>query len=166
MILSLIAAVSDDNVIGKDGTLPWRLPDDLRHFHDLTMGHPVIMGRKTYESIPEKHQPLPGRTNIILTRHGLEIPGCIVVRSMEEAIEQARSSMEVFVIGGAKVYRQALPFAQRLYLTRVYAQVTGDAFFPDVRWDEWREVSREEHAADVRHVYAFTFLTYERKEVL
>ena len=167
MILSLVAAVSDNNVIGKDGTLPWRLPDDLKHFHDLTVGHPVIMGRKTYESIPEEHRPLPDRTNIILTRQDIDVPGCVVVHSFEEALRMSDGRMEeIFVIGGAEVYRQALPLAQRIYLTRVHANVDGDAFFPDVSWDEWREVSREEHAADARHVYPFTFLTYERQTAI
>lgn len=181
MIISFIAAVSDNNVIGKDGKLPWNLPDDLQHFHDLTVGCPVIMGRKTYESIPEKYRPLSDRANIILTRQGLEIPGCIVVRSMEEALEKIRNTKhhpppfglwpagamrnneEIFIVGGAEVYRQALPLAQRIYLTRVHTAIEGDVFFPDVPWEEWQEVSREEHVADVRHAWPWTFLTYERK---
>lgn len=170
MTLSLIAAIADNNVIGRDGKLPWHLPDDLKHFHDLTVGHPVIMGRKTYESIPEKHRPLPDRTNIVLTRQDIEIPGCVVVHSIEEAIDRAMGYelpatsglrlQEVFVIGGAEIYRQALPLARRMYLTRVHAQVEGDAFFPEVDWGEWEAVSREEHPADSRHVYSFTFWHY------
>lgn len=171
--LSVIAAVSDNNVIGRDGKLPWYLPDDLKHFHDITVGHAVIMGHKTYESIPKKHRPLPDRTNIIVTRQDMGMPGCIVVHSFEEAIEQARyqslkskvSNPEVFVIGGAEIYRQALPLVQRIYLTRVHTQVDGDAFFPDVAWGEWLEISREEHPADTRHAYAFTFAMYKRRTV-
>ncbi len=165
MILSLVAAVSDNDVIGNDGKLPWSLPDDLKHFHDLTVGHPVIMGRKTYESIPEKRRPLPDRLNIVLTRQAMDIPDCTVVHSLAEALSFLQStiqSSEVFVIGGAEVYREAIPLAQRMYLTRIHALVDGDAFFPDVDWDEWREVAREEHPADARHAHAFTFLTYAR----
>lgn len=169
MIVSLIAAISDNNVIGQDGKLPWRLPDDLQHFHNLTLRHPVIMGRKTYESIPEKHRPLPDRVNIVITRQNVSFPGCTVVHSMEDALEkirgmksEIRNNREVFVIGGAEIYRQALSLAQRMYLTRVHANIAGDVLFPEVRWGEWREIAREEHPADTRHAYALTYVVYTR----
>lgn len=170
MILSLIAAVSENGVIGNKGKLPWNLPDDLKHFHDLTVGHPVIMGRKTYESIPEHRRPLRDRLNIVLTRQQGEIPGCVVAHSLEEAIRaithktsQIKNDDEAFVIGGAEIYRQALPIARRIYLTLVHATITGDASFPEVDWHAWEEISRTEHLVDDRHVYPFTFLMYERK---
>ena len=169
MILSVVAAVSDNNVIGKGGKLPWRLPDDLKHFHDLTIGCPVIMGRKTYESIPEQYRPLPDRLNIVLTHRYREIPGSMVVHSLEEAIQRInneeltmKNDEEIFVIGGAEIYRQALPLAQRMYLTRVHATIDGDAIFPDVSWSEWQEISREEHDTDERHAHPFTFMQYEK----
>ena len=165
MILSLIAAASENNVIGKDGKLPWSLPDDLRHFHDLTLGHPVIMGRKTYESIPHDRRPLRDRLNIILThREAVQFPGCIVVSSFPDAIRVAEETgvPEALVMGGEQVYRLALPVARRVYLTLVHAHIEGDAYFPAIDPLQWKEVSREEHLSDARHTYPFTFLTYER----
>jgi dihydrofolate reductase len=168
MSVSLIAAVSENNVIGHKGRLPWHLPDDLQRFRKLTGGKTVIMGRKTYESLG---QPLPNRRNIIVTRQeGYRAEGCEVVHSLEEALRKASAPSpqtpgmeEVFVIGGAELYRQALALAHRLYLTRVHAQVEGEVFFPEVDWLQWREVAREGHPADRRHPYPFTFLEYERQ---
>lgn len=163
MIISLIAAVSENGVIGKGGKLPWNLPADLKHFRELTRSHSVVMGRKTYESIGH---PLLRRRNIIVTRQkGLKLEGCEVVCSIEEAIKlvQASTSDEAFVIGGAEIYRQALPLAHRIYLTRVHAEIEGDAFFPEVDWSEWKEVSCERYEADAETPYPYTFLVYERK---
>ncbi len=166
MIVSLIAAASENNVIGVHGVLPWKLPADLKRFKELTSGHPIIMGRKTYESIG---RPLPNRRNIVVThRKDLQIEGYDVVASMKEALRLASSfqlpasSSEIFVIGGGEIYRQALPLAHRIYLTRVHASIEGDTFFPEVPMDEWREVSREEYSADSDNQYPFTFLLYER----
>jgi dihydrofolate reductase len=163
MPLSLIAAVSENGVIGKGGKLPWDLPADLQRFRELTKDHPVIMGRKTYESIGK---PLPHRSNIVITRQEVNIPGCTVVHSFKEAIQasEASEANEAFIIGGAEIYRAALPFAHRIYLTRVHVNVEGDAFFPEVDFSQWREVSRERHEADAEHAYPFTFLVYEREK--
>lgn len=168
MIASLIAAVSENNVIGRDGKLPWNLPADLKHFRELTKGHPVIMGRKTYESIGH---PLSHRRNIVVTRKKeLKLEGCKVVGSVEEAIKltqaSASTSDEAFIIGGAEIYKAALPRSHRIYLTRVHAEVEGDAFFPEVDFSQWREVSRKHHEADAEHAYPFTFLVYEREKRL
>jgi len=163
MKISLIAAASENNVIGKDNTLPWDLPDDLQHFRSITQGHPIILGRKNYESIG---RPLPNRRNIIVSRQeGLQIEGCDVVPSVEAAIELAKETEqeESFIIGGGQIYALALPLADRIYLTRVHAEVEGDVFFPEIKEEEWEEVSREEHPADEKHAYAFAFIAYERK---
>ncbi len=161
MTLSLIVAASENHVIGKGGKIPWHLPADLKHFRDLTQGHPVIMGRKTYESIGH---PLPNRTNIVITRgKEVKIEGCTIVHSLEDALRIVSDSPEVFVIGGGEIYKEALPLADRIYLTRVHAIVEGDAFFPEIDPKQWREVSRERHAADAEHLYPYTFLVYERK---
>ena len=164
MRVSLIVAVSENNVIGRDNALPWDLPDDLKFFRRKTEGHPVIMGRKNYESIG---RALPKRRNIIVSRQaGLHIVGCEVVSSVEEAIERAKEieEREAFVIGGGEIYRLTLPFEDRVYLTRVHAKVKGDVTFPELPEEEWEEVERAEHGADALHAHAFTFLTYDRKK--
>ncbi|HEY8510707.1 MAG TPA: dihydrofolate reductase [Cyclobacteriaceae bacterium] len=169
MIVSLIAAVSRNNVIGKDNDLPWNLPDDMKYFMQTTSRHHVIMGRKNYESIPEKFRPLPNRTNIVVTRNeDYQAPGCHIVHSLEDAfaIPMRSEEEEVFVIGGADIFRQSLPFADRLYLTEVHADVEGDVFFPAFDHSEWKELSRVPHPADERHKYAFDFVVYERRDVL
>jgi dihydrofolate reductase len=160
MIL-LVVAVAENGVIGKDNALLWRLPDDLKQFKAVTMGKPVIMGRKTYDSIGK---PLPGRTNIVISRQpGLRIEGCTVVDSLDAAFDAAGAVPEVTVIGGADIYRQALPLAEMIYLTEVHAAFDGDVTFPDLSPDEWRETSRVPHPMDERHAYAFTFVTLQRK---
>ena len=161
MTVSLIAAMAGNRAIGKDGTLPWRLPRDLRRFKDLTMGHPLIMGRKTYESIG---RALPGRRSLVLSRDpGFRPPGVEVVSSLDAAFVRVRAEAEVFVIGGASVFREALPRADRLYLTRIHADVEGDVFFPEEALRGWRLLEEEHHPADDRHPFAFTFETYERR---
>ncbi|MGH8259422.1 MAG: dihydrofolate reductase [Steroidobacteraceae bacterium] len=161
MSISLIVAVAENDVIGRAGGLPWHLSDDLKRFKALTMGKPMLMGRKTFESIG---RPLPGRTSLVLTRTaGWAAPaGAIVVTSMPEAIERTRDAPELAVIGGAEVFRLALPHARRIDLTRVHARVDGDTFFPPLDPREWRECSREEHPADERNAYATTFSVLER----
>jgi dihydrofolate reductase len=144
--VALIAAVADNGVIGKDGALPWRIPADLRWFRERTMGHHVVMGRKTWASIG---RPLPGRTNIVVSRNrDLAVPqGVVLVEGLAEAIERATTAGddEVFVIGGAELYRAALPHADRIYLTRVHADVSGDTWFPAIDERAWVEVARESH---------------------
>ncbi len=154
MIISLIAAMTPSGVIGKDNALPWRLPEDLKNFKRVTLGKPIIMGRKTFESMNSK--PLPGRHNIILTHaQDFEAPGCTVVHSVEEALHAAGNVEEVVVIGGAKVYEEFLPIATRFYLTRVHHEYDGDTYFPNVNWGQWKviEESRRE---------SFTMVTMER----
>lgn len=160
MEIVLIAAVAENGVIGREGALPWRLPGDLARFKQLTIGKPIVMGRKTYESIG---RPLPKRTNLVLSRSADAIEGCIVVRSIEEAIRAAGESTELCVIGGEAVYAAFLPRADRLELTEIGAAVEGDARFPDFDHDAWRVVCDEAHAPDARHALAFRFVTYARR---
>ncbi|MCL4209562.1 MAG: dihydrofolate reductase [Phycisphaeraceae bacterium] len=163
MLLSLIAAISKNGVIGRDGGLPWRLPDDLRRFKHLTMGHHVVMGRRTFDEIK---RPLPGRTNIVITRdRSWAHEGVQVAHSLDEAIAGiSPDETEAFIIGGGEIYALALPRADRLYLTRVEATIEGDTYFPAFDASTWRLVSAEHHAADERHVHAMTFEDYVRVE--
>jgi len=166
MKISIIAAVTQNRVIGKDNDLPWRLPDDMKYFMNTTSGHHVIMGRKNYESLPDKFKPLPKRTNIVVTRQpDFKAPGCTIVNSIESGIEIARKNneTEVFVIGGAQIYEQALPTADFLYLTEIKAEIEGDTYFPKVDTKNWTEISRKHHKADERHFFAFDFVIYQRK---
>ena len=160
MILSLIVGVSKNNVIGRDNDLPWSLPDDLRNFRAVTEGKPVIMGRKTHESIG---RVLPKRRNIVITRQDTEFNGCDTVHSLEEALGLVRDEEEVFVIGGGQIYREALAQADRVYLTRVDCDIEGDVTFPELG-DDWRRVRSEEHSVDEDHAFAFTFEVYERAQ--
>ena len=162
MQVSLIAAVAKNGVIGRDGKLPWHLPDDFRWFKAQTLGKPVVMGRKTWESLG---RALPGRHNIVLTRRsGYAAPGATVVNTAEAALGAAGDAEEVMVIGGGDVFVMFLPQASRVYLTRVDAVVEGDAWFPELEPDAWRLVLREHHGADARHRYDFEFCVYERAE--
>lgn len=166
MIISLIAALTENRVIGKSNDLPWHLPDDMRYFMQTTLGHHVIMGRKNYESIPHKYKPLANRTNIVVTRQeAYDAPGCLVVNSIPTGIDIAidNHEAEVFIIGGAEIYMQSLAFANRLYLTEIQTSLEGDAFFPIFNKQEWKEVSRNPHSADAKHRYAFDFVIYEKK---
>lgn len=160
MKLSIVAAVAENGVIGLDKGIPWHLPADLAHFKTLTMGKPILMGRKTFESIG---RPLPGRHNVVVSRDPLRsFAGCSIVGSFEDALELLKLAEEVMVIGGAEIYRLALPLADRLYLTRVHASFEGDTYFPDYDPDLWREVAIEEHAPDARNSYAYSFLILDR----
>ncbi len=153
--------MADNGVIGQAGALPWHLPDDLRHFKSVTLGKPVLMGRRTFESIGK---PLPGRRNLMLTRRALApAAGVEVVPSLAAARALTAGEPELCVIGGAALYALALPLAARIYLTRVRAQVRGDVYFPAWHEAHWREVERSEHPADERHAYALSFLTLERR---
>jgi dihydrofolate reductase len=168
MIISLIAALTENRVIGKSNDLPWRLPDDMKYFMQTTSGHHVVMGRKNYESIPAKFRPLPNRANIVVTRQeGYDAPGCMVVNSIPVAIDIAidNHEAEVFIIGGAEIYTQSLALANRLYLTEIHTSLEGDAFFPIFNIPEWIEVSRKHHPKDEKHKYAFDFVVYEKKSI-
>jgi dihydrofolate reductase len=158
---SLVVAMSRNRVIGRDNALPWRLPADLAFFKRVTLGHPVIMGRRTYESIG---RPLPGRLNIVVTtQRDYEAPGCVVVHSMEEAYRAAGSAKEVSIIGGSTIFEAALPEADVIYLTEVNADVPGDAYFPLFDRSKWQETVLETHLPDDRHAYPFRILKLERK---
>lgn len=159
-ILTLIAAVARNGVIGKDNRLPWHLPADLRHFKTLTTGHAVIMGRKTWESLPEQFRPLPGRQNIVITRNAAySAPGASVAASLPEAVAVATGE-EAFVIGGAELYKAALPLADRLQLTELDAAFEGDTWFPERDPLQWREVERELHRDEAG--LEFAFVRYDR----
>lgn len=163
MKLAVLAAVSENRVIGRRGQLPWRLPDEMLYVKQLSMGHCVLMGRKTYESIG---RPLPGRTTIVITRdRNFSREGIVVAHDLDAAIAAAeeRGEDEAFVFGGETIYRLALPRADVLYLTRVHAEVEGDVFFPDFDPHEWKLSSETAHPADARHAHAFTFQRYERR---
>jgi dihydrofolate reductase len=163
MKLSVIVAMAANRVIGHENRLPWHLPADLQHFKQITMGKPILMGRKTYESIG---RPLPGRTNIVITRDKNYVAeGCVVVHSMEEALKAAADSEEVMVIGGAEFYRQALPYAVTLYLTIVEGDFEGDAFFPELDDKQWHEVERTDYQPDEKNPHAYSFVRLERNRV-
>jgi dihydrofolate reductase len=159
--VELVVAVSENDVIGRANQLPWRLSADLRHFKNLTMGHSILMGRKTYESIGKA---LPGRTNWVLSRSSDFAPAdCKVVRSLAESQVDVAGGAPLMVIGGAEIYRLCLPQARRIHLTLVHANITdGDTFFSAWREPEWAETSRERHEADEKNAYAYSFLTLER----
>ena len=159
-VISLIVAMADNGVIGRDNDLPWRLPDDLKFFKRTTLGAPIVMGRRTWQSIG---RPLPGRTNLVVTRNRrFEADGAQVAHSLGDALALVADVPEVFVIGGATLYREALPMASRLYLTEVHADIDGDTTFP--QWDrsQWREVRRDDRPADADHAHAFSLVVLER----
>jgi dihydrofolate reductase len=160
-LVSLIVAMAQNGVIGRDNALPWRLPEDLKRFKAFTLGKTILMGRKTYESIG---RPLPGRANLVLTRDRNWIAaGVIVVHSVEQALTQAGPGKELVAIGGAEIYRLVLPFARRIYLTHVHADVPGDTFFPDFDSTQWADVECRTHPADEQHAFPLTFVTLERR---
>jgi dihydrofolate reductase len=159
--IEFVVAVSEDDVIGRANALPWHLPADLRHFKALTLGHTILMGRKTHESIG---RPLPGRRNVILTRSpGYRVEGCTVAASPDAACRTLAAHGTIMVIGGAEVYRACLPLARRIHLTIVHTRIAdGDAHFDGWHGSEWRETSRVAHAADEQHRHAYSFVTLER----
>lgn len=161
MLVSIIAAMDRNRLIGSDNQLPWHLPADLAHFKKVTMGKPVIMGRKTYESIG---RPLPGRTNIVLTRSGdFQSEGVVVAHNLEQALDHAADADEVMIIGGSSLYELALPLVDRLYLTFIEYSYQGDAWFPDFDPAEWQVIASEEHRADAKNSNDYLFVTYQRK---
>lgn len=164
MIISMLVAMDEKRGIGKAGKLPWHLSADLKRFRELTMGHHLIVGRKTFESIGK---PLPGRQTIVVTRDAnFKREGCFVARSVQDAIALARErkETEVFVIGGAEIYARALDATDRVYLTQVHAEVDADTFFPELEHDAWIETQHGYHAADEKNQYAFTFKLLDRTE--
>jgi dihydrofolate reductase len=163
--LTIIAALARNGVIGRANRMPWHIPEDLKRFKALTLGHPVIMGRKTFESILETlGKPLPGRENIVVTRsRDYTPPGCRVVHSIEDAIAAAAGAEEVFVIGGGEIYALALPFADCLQLTEVHAETAGDAYFPQFERGAWKEISRQARKMNGPIRLRYDFVTYERR---
>ncbi len=166
-MVSGIVAVAENGVIGRKGDLPWHLPDDMKFFASTTKGHHIITGRVNYESIPLRFRPLKDRTNLVITRNKNYDPqGAILVNALQEAIDLARKNGddEVFIIGGGEIFKQAIEqdLMDRLYLTRIHADVEGDVFFPELDPAEWRTIEERHHPADERHAHSFTFLTLER----
>ena len=160
-LISLIVAMARNGVIGRDNALPWHLSEDLRRFKAATLGKPILMGRKTFESIGHA---LPGRTNLVLTRNrGWTAPGAVAVHSIEAALALAGDAAELVVIGGAEIFRLVMPFARRIYLTHVHAEVAGDTYFPAFDPTQWLDVECVERAADERNTYPVTFVTLERR---
>ncbi|HEV7714442.1 MAG TPA: dihydrofolate reductase [Steroidobacteraceae bacterium] len=172
--VSLVVAMAENGVIGRDNAMPWRLPDDLKRFKALTLGKAMLMGRKTFDSIG---RPLPGRTSMVLTRDpAWRAEGVLVVHTVDEAFERLRElteantagadqkmDAELCAVGGAELYRLVMPVARRIYLTRIHATIEGDTVFPPIDPAQWRETERTEHPADERHAYAMTFSTLERR---
>lgn len=159
--VSLIWAMAENRVIGIDNRLPWRLPADLKRFRTLTSGHHILMGRKTFESFPK---PLPNRVHVVITRDRDYRPRheCIVAHSIDEALQIARQDSEIFIIGGASLYAQTVARADRLYLTLIHAQIAGDTKFPEIEWNDWEEVGRQDAAADETNPYAYSFVDWVR----
>lgn len=160
-MISLLWAMDENRLIGKDNDLPWRLPEDLKYFKKVTMGHPIVMGRKTYESIG---RPLPGRQNIIITRNpNYKVDGCDVFHSIDEFLSYYKSqSGEIFVIGGAEIFKATIPFADRLYVTKIHETFTGNAYFPELDMGKWSLISSEQGIRDEKNPYDYEFLVYER----
>ena len=158
----LIAAAATNNALGRDNDLLWHLPDDFKRFKSLTTGHPIIMGRKTYESFPK---PLPNRKHIIITRdqtYNTPYDSCVVVHSLEEALTYTKEAAIVYIIGGGEIYQQSLSVANKIELTRVHESFEADTFFPEFNTDDWTLTQKEEHPKDDRHKYSFTYLTYTK----
>lgn len=167
MIISLIAAVGENNVIGANGDLPWNLPDDMKFFSKTTRGHHVLMGRKNFDSIPEKYRPLPGRPNIVVTRNtGFSDDAVLVANSIEEGIAAARAAgeSELFIIGGGEIYRQTIDRADRLYLTHVHASPEGETHFPVFKAEEWRKKTLSTHPKDDVHNFSFEICVYYKND--
>jgi dihydrofolate reductase len=161
-IVSLVYAVSRNGVIGRDGGLPWHIPSDLKHFKAITLGKPVIMGRKTWDSLPRK--PLAGRRNLVISRNvTYRADGAEVLPSLEAALRATAGDAEVCVIGGAEIFKAALPLAHRIYLTRVLADVAGDTIMPELSAKHWREVERQSHVKGEKDSSAFDTIMFERR---
>lgn len=159
-IISIIVALSENNVVGVRNQLPWKLSADLKRVKALTMGHHIIMGRKTYESIGK---PLPGRTNVIITRNNnFKAEGCVTAKSLEHALEISKDDSEVFIFGGGEIFRDAMSFASKIYMTRVHTHLDGDTYFPEVKPFDWRIINLEEFKADEKNEFDYSFMTLVR----
>lgn len=160
-MLSIIVAIAENNVIGKDNDLIWKLPRDMKHFKETTTGHYIIMGRKTFES---NGRPLPNRTNVIITRDkNFKAEGCVIVHSLEDALLKAKDDSEVFIIGGGVIYKLAMPLVDRIYLTKIHHTFEGDTFFPEINMNEWNEIDRRDFEPDEKNKYPFTIFILDRK---
>jgi len=160
MNINIVVAIAANNAIGKNNKLLWHLPKDLKHFKQLTTGHTVIMGRKTFDSVGK---PLPNRRNIVVTRQNIQIEGCEVVNSLNAALELAKGEAEVDIVGGAEIYRQAMPLTNFIYLTIVHQDFEADTFFPEIDENHWQEIDREDHQTDEKHAFPFSFITLKRR---
>ncbi|RFZ85554.1 dihydrofolate reductase [Mucilaginibacter terrenus] len=160
MIISIVVAIAENHAIGKNNQLLWHMPNDLKHFKEVTSGRSIIMGRKTYESVGK---PLPKRRNIIVTRQDIEIPGCEVVKSIDEGIALCKGEDEVFIGGGAEIYRQAMDKTDRIYLTIVHQAFEADTFFPEIDYTQWTETSRENFSADEKNPHPYSFIQLDRR---
>lgn len=164
MKISIIVAMDNNRVIGINNTLPWRLPADLKNVKKITMGHSIVMGRKNYESIG---RPLPGRRNIILTRNNnYSVAGCEIVHSIEEVINLCEGEEEIFIFGGEQIYNLFLPLTDKIYLTKINNEFDGDTFFPEINFNEWKEVSFENGEKDEKNPYHYTFHVFEKKIIV
>jgi len=161
-MLSIIVAVAENNVIGKDNSLIWKLPRDMKHFKETTTGHYIIMGRKTFES---NGRPLPNRTNVIITRDkNYSAEGCVIAHSLEDAIKEAKNDQEAFIIGGGVIYDMAMSLVDRIYLTKIHHSFEGDTFFPEINMKEWDVVEKRDFEPDEKNKYPFTILTLDKKK--
>ena len=161
-MLSIIVAISENNVVGRDNGLPWKLSADLKRLKSLTMGHHIIMGRKTWESLG---RPLPGRVNVVITtQENYAAEGAVVVHSLQEALQVSAGDNETFIFGGGEIFRMALHLTQRIYMTRVHVTLNGDAFFPELNMDEWKIIYGEDFRADEKNEYDYSFITLQRQE--
>jgi dihydrofolate reductase len=160
-MIGLVVAVDNNNVIGKDNKLIWHLPADLKMFKELTMGAPIVMGRKTFESIGK---PLPGRTTVIITRNPeYKVEGCIVALSLKEGLSMVGKEPKVYVIGGGEIFKEAMPLADKLYLTRIHHSFEGDVYFPEVDMNQWEEESRQDFEPDEKNAFSYSFFCYRKK---
>jgi dihydrofolate reductase len=157
--ITAVVAIASNYAIGKNNQLLWHLPNDLKHFKNITAGGTVIMGRKTFDSVGK---PLPKRRNIVITRQDIAIEGCEVVKSIDEAIAICKTEDEVFIVGGAEIYRQAMHLTNRIYLTIVHQSFDADTFFPEIDYKQWKETEREDHEVDEKHQFSYSFITLER----
>jgi dihydrofolate reductase len=160
MNINIVVAIAANNAIGKNNKLLWHLPKDLKHFKELTTGHTVIMGRKTFDSVG---RPLPNRRNIVVTKQNINIEGCEVVNSLDAALILALGEAEVDIIGGAEIYRQAMHLTNYIHLTIVHQSFEADTFFPEINYDEWDEINKEDHQPDEKNLIPFSFITLKRR---
>jgi dihydrofolate reductase len=160
MNINIVVAIASNNAIGKNNMLLWHLPKDLKHFKELTTDHTIIMGRKTFDSVG---RPLPNRRNIVITRQNINIEGCEVVNSLDAALALSSGVADVDIVGGAEIYRQAMPLTNYIHLTVVHQNFDADTFFPEIDYSEWEEISREDHQPDEKNPIPFSFITLKRR---